>query len=79
MATEDRLKEVWGLLLAECLRYLKETPPEQYQAQYLNVIRAFLRDNDITIDGNHLLDVQQSLAKLAALDLPFPKVTPKLN
>lgn len=69
--TQEHLKELWLLLLKEFMRYLSETPPGKLRVNRLEVIRAFLKDNNITIDGNHLADVQQSLSKLADLELPF--------
>lgn len=71
LCTEEQLQELWRLTLQECIRYMEDTPRGKLRANKLEVVRAFLKDNHITIDGGHLFDVRQSLSKLAALDLPF--------
>jgi hypothetical protein len=70
-ATREQLIAIWELFLAECIRYLRDTPPEKFRLNRLEVIRAFLRDNEMVIDGGHIEDVQKSLARLSAMDLPF--------
>lgn len=74
-ATQEQLKELWLLLLKEFMRYLSETPPEKLRVNTLEVIRQFLKDNNITIDGNHQMDVRASLAQMEGLALPFDDIT----
>lgn len=65
------LQTLWGLMLQQCTWYLEHTPAGDIRADYLNVIRSFLRDNGIDADAVHRDDVRKSLAELSDLKLPF--------
>src|SRR5688572_5798167 len=41
------------------------------RASMLEVIRTFLRDNNVNLDAPHALDVKEQLEKLRGLSLPF--------
>lgn len=69
--SREQLEQLWSLLLVDCLKYLQGTPPGKRRIKRLEVIRGFLKDNNMVIDGVHLEDVAKNLAKLSALDLPF--------
>lgn len=68
---KERLQLLWGLVLQHCIQYMLTTPPKNIRADYLNAIRAFLKDNGIDADAAHRDDVQTSLKKLESLQLPF--------
>lgn len=68
---KERLQLLWGLVLQHCIQYMLTTPPKNIRADYLNAIRAFLRDNGIDADAVHRDDVKSSLKKLESLQLPF--------
>lgn len=79
VATEDDLKELWHRLLQTFLRYMRETPYQDLDPKYLNVIRAFLKDNGLDAEGSHQMDVEESLKRLSGMDLPFNLEPPKLQ
>lgn len=70
-ASRDQLNRLWQLLLETYIHYIENTPRGEHRASYLESARSFLRDNQITIDGQSTKDVQKSLQELAATRLPF--------
>jgi hypothetical protein len=70
-ATRENLIELWEMMLEFCISYMRDTPSGKHRLKTLELVRSFLKDNNCTTDLNHAQDVQESLAKLAAMDLPF--------
>lgn len=56
-------------LLARCQQMLASGEP--LKADAMNVIRAFLKDNSITVDAEHEQDVRAGLTRLSDLGVPF--------
>ena len=77
-ATEDDLKTLWKLMLDHCKDYMN-LPPEKRDWKHMLVIRAFLKDNGMTVDSAHVEDVRESLKKLTGIVLPFPTEEAKLG
>lgn len=78
VATEEDLRILWQLFMADCLAYIRETPSHKLNWKRLYVIRAFLKDNGMTIDSAHVEDVAASLKKLQGMALPFRTEKPSL-
>jgi hypothetical protein len=65
------LWDLWEALLDHCVQYLETTPPEKRTAQWMELIRAVLRDNGIRVDAHSAKDVRESAAQLRDARLPF--------
>ena len=72
-ATRAQLWELHAAVLDALLAYFANPPEGGITAAWVNVARAFLRDNNIIVDGVNLADVRRSLGELHALSLPFIK------
>ena len=68
---QKQLRKLWSAVLADCIRYMETTSPENIGASRLEVIRAFLKDNNISMNGGALADIKGGLSKLQGLELPF--------
>ena len=68
-ASHDDLWQLWWLLRDALVEYLKTTPPERRRASMLEVVRAFLHDNNVSATT---LSASESLEALEALEAPFP-------
>jgi hypothetical protein len=74
-ATRERLWELHAAVLDALLAYFANPPEGGPTAAWISCARAFLRDNNVTIDGVSLADVRRSLGELRALSFPFIKDT----
>lgn len=70
-ATREQLWQLWQLLLDTFISDMGN-PNYELRASYLDVVRAFLRDNGMTLNGMALVDARKSLSDLSMLSLPFP-------
>lgn len=70
-ASREHLWTLWHGLLAFCLRYMSTTPPEKQRASMLAIIRAFLLDNGIQVNGRTIPELQNDAETLHAMSLPF--------
>ena len=75
-ATNAQLNALWRQLLEACIDYMDETEPGNYQAAMLDVIRKFLNDNNIKINGERLLNIREALSELKGLSEEFPLEMP---
>ncbi|MGL1833740.1 hypothetical protein ACKVEX_09050 [Rhodocyclaceae bacterium SMB388] len=69
--TREDLKELHRMLCDSFHSYLEDPPNGNYTARMLEVIRAFLRDNNIKKDPETTADIKQSLKELSSMDIPF--------
>lgn len=80
VATQEDIKELWLLFLDHQLSYMRKVSQgkAKMSVKRMQIIRDFLRDNNIGIDAAHVADVATSLETLKGLVLPFQGDDPKL-
>ncbi len=70
-ASREELQQIHGLLCMSFLEYLQNTPPAKLRASMIEVIRSFLKDNNITKNLTSAKDISQSLGELSDMAVPF--------
>lgn len=70
-ASKEELHEIHRLMCLNLLEYLQTTPADKIRASMIDVIRSFLKDNNITKNPRSAKDVSQSLNELSDMDVPF--------
>lgn len=70
-ASREELHEIHRLMCRNLLDYLQNTPQDKIRASMIDVIRAFLKDNNITKNLGAAKDVSQSLSELSDMAVPF--------
>ena len=71
IASRESLQTLHRLLCEYFTGYLANTPPSKIRASMLEVIRGFLKDNNVRKDLTSARDVKASLDELAGLSIPF--------
>lgn len=70
-SSREELHEIHRLMSRNLLEYLQNTPADKIRASMIDVIRAFLKDNNITKNLSSAKDVSLSLNELSDMAVPF--------